>query len=97
MQRSLRGFAEVATKSPIGRETKSVVSKCALIIHHWVCKSHRPVCALQRHLSHVTMLCGVYICSRLYEVLAHAELFGLFHLFTLFFEVFDYTARVQRV
>ena len=28
---------------------------------------------------------------------AHAELFGRFHLFTLFLEEFDYTARVQHV
>ena len=30
-----------------------------------------------------------------YEILAHAELFGLFHLFTLFLEEIDYTAKVQ--
>ena len=29
-------------------------------------------------------------------MLAHAELLGLLHLFTLFLEKFDYTARVQR-
>ena len=37
---------------------------------------------------------GVYICSCVYEILAHAELFGLFHLFTLFLGEFDYTGRV---
>ena len=40
---------------------------------------------------------GVYICGRLFRIPAHAELFGLFHLFTLFLEEFDYTARVQYV
>ena len=40
---------------------------------------------------------GVNVCPREFEVLAHAELFGLFYLFTLFLEQFDYTARVQRV
>ena len=35
---------------------------------------------------------GVYICSRLFRILAHAELFGIF---SLFLEEFDYTARVQ--
>ena len=40
---------------------------------------------------------GVYICPRVYEVLAHAERFGVFHLFTLFLEEFDYTTRVPRV
>ena len=40
---------------------------------------------------------GVYICSRLFRILAYAELFGIFHLFTLFLEEFDYTARVQHV
>ena len=39
--------------------------------------------------------CGVYICSRLFRILAHAELFGIFHLFTLFLEEFDCTAGVQ--
>ena len=29
---------------------------------------------------------GIYISSRLFEILAHAELFSLFHLFTLFLE-----------
>ena len=38
---------------------------------------------------------GVYICSRLFKLLAHAELFGIFHLFTLFLKEFDYTTRVQ--
>ena len=28
---------------------------------------------------------------------AHVELFGLFHLFTLILDEFDYTARVQHV
>ena len=40
---------------------------------------------------------GVYICGRLFRIPAHAELIGLFHLFTLFLEEFDYTARVQHV
>ena len=35
---------------------------------------------------------GVYICGRLFRIPAHAELFGLFHLFILFLEEFDYTA-----
>ena len=35
--------------------------------------------------------------GRLFRIPAHAELFGLFHLFTLFLEEFDYTARVQHV
>ena len=38
---------------------------------------------------------GVYNCSRLFRMLAHAELFGIFNLFTLVLEEFDYTARVQ--
>ena len=38
---------------------------------------------------------GVYICSRPFRILAHAEFFGIFHLFTLLLEEFDYTARVQ--
>ena len=38
---------------------------------------------------------GVYICSRLFRILAHAEVFGIFHLFKLFLEGFDYTAKVQ--
>ena len=38
---------------------------------------------------------GVYICGRLFRIPAHAELFGLLHLFTLFLEEFDYTARAQ--
>ena len=37
------------------------------------------------------------MCGRLFLIPAHAELFGLFHLFTLFLEEFDYTARVQHV
>ena len=40
---------------------------------------------------------GVYIFGCLFRISAHAELFGLFHLFTLFLEEFDYTARVQHV
>ena len=40
---------------------------------------------------------GVYICGRLFRIHAHAEFFGLFHLFTLFLEEFDYIARVQHV
>ena len=42
---------------------------------------------------------GVYICGRLFRIHVHAhkELFGLLHLFTLFYEEFDYTARVQHV
>ena len=40
---------------------------------------------------------GVYICGRLFRIPAHAELFGLFHLFTLFLKEFDYTAREQHV
>ena len=40
---------------------------------------------------------GVYICGRLFRIPAHVEHFGLFHLFTLFLEEFDYTARVQHV
>ena len=38
---------------------------------------------------------AAYNCSRLFRILAHAELFGIFHLFTLFLEEFYYTARVQ--
>ena len=37
----------------------------------------------------------VYMCSCDIEILAHAERFGLFHLFTLFLEGFHYTARVR--
>ena len=40
---------------------------------------------------------GVYICGRLFRIPAHAELFNLLHLFTLFLEEFDYSARVQHV
>ena len=40
---------------------------------------------------------GVYICGRLFRIPAHAELFDLLHLFTLFLEEFDYSARVQHV
>ena len=40
---------------------------------------------------------GVYICGRLFRIPAHAELFGLFLLFTLLLEEFDYIARVQHV
>ena len=36
-----------------------------------------------------------YNISRLFRIVAHAELFGIFHLFTLILEEFDYTARVQ--
>ena len=38
---------------------------------------------------------GVYTCLRLFRLLAHADLFGIFHLFRLLLEEFDYTARVQ--
>ena len=31
----------------------------------------------------------------LFRILAHAEPFGIFHLFTFFLEEFDYTARAQ--
>ena len=37
------------------------------------------------------------ICGRLFRIPAHAELFSLFHLFTLFLDEYDYTARVQHV
>ena len=37
------------------------------------------------------------ICFHLFEILAHAEIFGLFHLFTLFLEEFGYTAGSVRV
>ena len=40
---------------------------------------------------------GVYICGRPFRIPAHAELIGLFPLFTLFLEEFDYTSRVQHV
>ena len=30
-----------------------------------------------------------------FRIPAHADLLGIFHLFTLFLEEFDYTARVQ--
>ena len=40
---------------------------------------------------------GVYVCDHLFRIPAHAEFFGIFHLFTLFLEEFDYTARVQHV
>ena len=40
---------------------------------------------------------GVYICGRLFGIPAHAELFGLLHLLTLFLEEFDYTASIQQV
>ena len=40
---------------------------------------------------------SVYICGPLFRIHAHAERFGLFHLFTLFLEEFDYTTRVQHV
>ena len=33
----------------------------------------------------------------LLRIPTHAEMFGLFHLFTLFLEEFDYTAREQNV
>ena len=36
-----------------------------------------------------------YNISRLFRIVAHAELFGILHLFTLILEEFDYTARVQ--
>ena len=36
-----------------------------------------------------------YICGRLFRIPTHAELFGRVHLFTVFLEEFDYTARVQ--
>ena len=56
----------------------------------------------ERSIGHYTIMSAphgrrVYICSRLFEILAHAEILGLFRLFTLFFEEFDYTARVQHV
>ena len=58
--------------------------------------------AVESYLCFILVLClvflrrrGVYICSRLFRILAHADLFGIFHLFTLFLEEFDYTARVQ--
>ena len=38
---------------------------------------------------------GIYICSRLFRIFAHAELFDIFHLFTLLLEEFDYTVRIQ--
>ena len=40
---------------------------------------------------------SVYIFGRLFRIHGHAELFGLFHLFTLFLEEFGYTARLQHV
>ena len=40
---------------------------------------------------------GVYICGHLFRIPAHAELFGLFHLFTMCLEEFDYTAGVQHI
>ena len=38
---------------------------------------------------------GIYICSRLFRILAHAKLFGIFHLFTWFLDKFDYTATCR--
>ena len=33
--------------------------------------------------------------GHIFRILKHAELFGIFHFFTLFLEEFDNTARVQ--
>ena len=43
------------------------------------------------YAAHRRIVRGVYIYSRLFRILALAELFGIFHLFTLFLEEFDYT------
>ena len=45
---------------------------------------------LQTFLSKNQRPCATYICGHLFRIHAHAELFDLFHLFTLFLEEFDY-------
>ena len=45
----------------------------------------------RKSITSVHLLRAAYI----FRILAHAELFGIFHLFTVFLEEFDYTARVQ--
>ena len=46
------------------------------------------------HSSFLRRAVYIFVAFRIY---AHAKLFGLFHLFTLFLEEFDYTARIQHV
>ena len=48
---------------------------------------------IYNHDINVRMRATYIFVPCVYEVLEHAELFGLFHLFTLFLKVFDYTTR----
>ena len=64
------------------------------ICDSYTCQSLSESIAFQIYLHRATR--DVYHCSRVFEILTHGELFGIFHWFTLFVEEFDYTARVQQ-
>ena len=49
------------------------------------------------HYASELVIYAAHICSCVFRIFVHTELFGLFLLFALFLEEFDYTATVQHV